>query len=65
MIEYIKRLRLCIKWFQELEGNYLLEQEKLKNLLDIAEKKCTDMGTIAFFSFTGLYRKLKLFINLG
>ncbi|PSS06166.1 Kinesin-like protein [Actinidia chinensis var. chinensis] len=43
MIEYIKRLRLCIKWFQELEGNYLLEQEKLKNLLDIAEKKCTDM----------------------
>ncbi|PSS16235.1 Kinesin-like protein [Actinidia chinensis var. chinensis] len=43
MVEYIKRLRLCIKWFQELEGNYLLEKEKLKNLLDIAEKKCTDM----------------------
>ncbi|XAR56635.1 Minus-end-directed kinesin ATPase [Bertholletia excelsa] len=43
MGEYIKRLRLCIKWFQELEGGYLSEQEKLKNLLEVAEKKCTDM----------------------
>ncbi|KAE9465303.1 hypothetical protein C3L33_02787, partial [Rhododendron williamsianum] len=36
--------RLCIKWFQELEGNYLLEQEKHKDLLESMEKKCTDMG---------------------
>ncbi|KAL6999396.1 Kinesin-like protein KIN-14N [Sarracenia purpurea var. burkii] len=43
MIEYIKRLRLCIKWFQELEGSHLLEQENLKNLLEMAEKKCTDL----------------------
>ncbi|CAL5341807.1 hypothetical protein CsSME_00026283 [Camellia sinensis var. sinensis] len=43
MMEYIKRLRLCIKWFQELEGSYLLEQEKLRNLLEMAEKKCSDM----------------------
>lgn len=43
MLDYIKRLRLCIKWFQELEGNYLSEQEKLKDLLEMAEKKCTDM----------------------
>lgn len=44
MMDYIKRLRLCIKWFQEIEGNYILEQEKLKDLLETAEKKCTDMG---------------------
>ncbi|KAK2984782.1 hypothetical protein RJ640_004607 [Escallonia rubra] len=43
MLEYIRRLRLCIKWFQELEGNYLLEQEKLRNLLELAEKKCSEM----------------------
>ena len=60
MIEYIKRLRLCVKWFQELEGNYLLEQEKLKNLLDIAEKKCIDMG-ITFFCFIGVIENLNCF----
>lgn len=49
MLDYIKRLRLCIKWFQELEGNYLSEQEKLKDLLEMAEKKCTDMGNDDFF----------------
>ncbi|PIN02357.1 Kinesin (KAR3 subfamily) [Handroanthus impetiginosus] len=43
MAEYIKRLKQCIKWFQQLEGNYVSEQEKLKNLLDLAEKKCNDM----------------------
>ncbi|KAF5942733.1 hypothetical protein HYC85_020375 [Camellia sinensis] len=43
MMEYIRRLRLCIKWFQELEGSYLLEQEKLNSLLEMSEKKCTDM----------------------
>ncbi|XP_059664811.1 kinesin-like protein KIN-14N isoform X2 [Cornus florida] len=43
MMEYIRRLRLCIKWFQELEGNYLSEQQKLRNLLELAERKCADM----------------------
>ncbi|GMP56442.1 hypothetical protein CsSME_00020931 [Camellia sinensis var. sinensis] len=43
MMKYIKRLRLCIKWLQEFEGSYLLEQEKLRNLLEMAEKKCSDM----------------------
>lgn len=46
MMEYIKRLRLCIKWFQELEGNYLSEQEKLKDLLEVTEKKCTEMEVL-------------------
>uniref|UniRef100_A0A5B6ZFD7 Kinesin-like protein n=1 Tax=Davidia involucrata TaxID=16924 RepID=A0A5B6ZFD7_DAVIN len=43
MMEYIKKLRLCIKWFQELEGSYLLEQDKLKHLLESAERKCAVM----------------------
>lgn len=52
MIEYIKRLRLCIKWFQELELDYAFEQENLKNALEMTERNCADMGridrTIAF-----------------
>lgn len=44
MADCIKRLKQCIKWFQLLEGNYVIEQEKLKNLLELAEKKCDDMG---------------------
>ncbi|GFZ07460.1 kinesin 2 [Actinidia rufa] len=42
MTDYIRRLRLCVKWFQELEGSYLLEKEKLNNFLEMAEKKCSD-----------------------
>ncbi|CAE6240694.1 unnamed protein product [Arabidopsis arenosa] len=43
MMDYIKRLRLCIRWFQELELDYAFEQEKLKNALELNEKHCTDM----------------------
>ncbi|KAF2285842.1 hypothetical protein GH714_008373 [Hevea brasiliensis] len=43
MMDYIKRLRLCIKWFQELEGFYLFEQEKLQNALEFTESRCADM----------------------
>ncbi|XP_071730198.1 kinesin-like protein KIN-14N isoform X2 [Rutidosis leptorrhynchoides] len=43
MMEYIKRLRLCIKWFQELEGDLLLEQEKHMRMVESAAKKCNDM----------------------
>ncbi|EPS63940.1 hypothetical protein M569_10842, partial [Genlisea aurea] len=42
MSEYIKRLKLCIKWFQQLEMKHNSEQENLKNLLDLADKKCSD-----------------------
>ncbi|KAJ9671975.1 hypothetical protein PVL29_025565 [Vitis rotundifolia] len=46
MMDYIRKLRLCIKWFQELEGSYLLEQEKLRNMLDCAERKCNEMEVL-------------------
>ncbi|XP_010267813.1 PREDICTED: kinesin-like protein KIN-14C isoform X2 [Nelumbo nucifera] len=41
MAEYIKKLRLCIKWLQELEENSVLEQEKLRNMLESADRKCS------------------------
>ncbi|CAH9083543.1 unnamed protein product [Cuscuta europaea] len=46
MIEYSKRLRQCIKWFQQLEGAHVAEQESLKSLLESAEKKCNDMDML-------------------
>lgn len=49
MIEYIKRLKQCIKWFQQIEGNYVTEQEKIKKLLELAEKKCNDMGILVLY----------------
>lgn len=44
MEDFIKRLKQCVRWFRQLEGNYVTEQEKLKNLLEVAEKKCSDVG---------------------
>ncbi|CAI0437082.1 unnamed protein product [Linum tenue] len=42
MLDYIRRLRLCIRWFQEVEGNFLFEQEKLLTALEFAEGRCAE-----------------------
>ncbi|KAI3928291.1 hypothetical protein MKW98_023892 [Papaver atlanticum] len=44
MTDYIKRLRLCIKWFQELQESYVTEREKNQTTLDSLEKKCDQTG---------------------
>lgn len=51
MMEYIKRLRLCIRWFQDLEVDYTFEHEKLRNELELVEQKCVETGMIDFFHF--------------
>ncbi|KAG4986978.1 hypothetical protein JHK86_034669 [Glycine max] len=43
MVDYIKRLKVCIRWFQDLEISYSLEQEKLKSSLELAQQKCTEI----------------------
>lgn len=45
-MDYVKRLRLCIRWFQELELDYAFEQEKLKNAMGLNEKHCADLGVL-------------------
>lgn len=47
LTEYIKRLKLCIKWFQELEASYVFEHEKLQNRLEKAELRCGETGMIS------------------
>ncbi|XP_028786543.1 kinesin-like protein KIN-14C [Neltuma alba] len=42
MGDFIRRLRLCVKWFQKLEETYIEEKEKLQSALESAEKKCSD-----------------------
>ncbi|CAL9055498.1 unnamed protein product, partial [Musa banksii] len=39
MIEYIKKFRICIRWYMELEDGYLAEQGKLRNMLESEEKR--------------------------
>ncbi|KAI4333799.1 hypothetical protein L6164_018561 [Bauhinia variegata] len=43
MVDYIKRLKLCIRWFQELELSCSLEQEKLQNSLESTRQKCAEV----------------------
>ncbi|XP_077222386.1 kinesin-like protein KIN-14D [Tasmannia lanceolata] len=44
MTEHIKKLRVCIKWFQEKEEIGKLEQEKLQGMLESAERKQTEIA---------------------
>ncbi|KAK6283651.1 hypothetical protein POUND7_002603 [Theobroma cacao] len=40
--DHNKRLKLCVKWFQQCDESHVLDKEKLKNSLESAEKKCMD-----------------------
>ncbi|KAL4554904.1 hypothetical protein LXL04_037513 [Taraxacum kok-saghyz] len=46
MMEYIKKLRMCVRWFQEFEGELSIEHEKLKRMFESAEKRSNDMETL-------------------
>lgn len=46
MIDFIKRLKQCIKWFVQLEAHCVEEQEKIEKLLELADKKCGDTGML-------------------
>lgn len=46
MSDYIKRLRPCLKWFQELEVGYVQEQERLRVALESAERRLDEIGTV-------------------
>lgn len=44
MIEYIKKLRICTRWYIELEDGYLAEQEKLRSMYEAEEKRRAEIG---------------------
>nr|XP_009393338.1 PREDICTED: kinesin-5-like isoform X3 [Musa acuminata subsp. malaccensis] len=43
MMEYIKKLRVCIRWYMDLEDKYLAEQENLRNLMTAEENRHSDI----------------------
>ncbi|KAK7282417.1 hypothetical protein RIF29_11164 [Crotalaria pallida] len=46
MADYIKRLKLCVRWYIKVEEGYVQEKEKLQSELESVEKKCSDTDTI-------------------
>lgn len=48
MADLIRRLKLCVKWFKNVEEGYIEEKEKLQSALEAAEKKFTDTGKFLF-----------------
>ncbi|KAF7843080.1 kinesin-like protein KIN-14C [Senna tora] len=42
MADLIKRLKLCVRWFKQVEEGYIEEKQNLQSALESAEKKCTD-----------------------
>lgn len=44
MNEHIRKLKLCVKWFQEVEEGHVQEKEKLRNTLESSERKLTETG---------------------
>ncbi|XP_058194558.1 kinesin-like protein KIN-14D [Rhododendron vialii] len=42
MNEHIRKLKLCVKWFQEVEDGHVQEKEKLRNTLESSERKLTE-----------------------
>ncbi|KAK9084936.1 hypothetical protein Sjap_025347 [Stephania japonica] len=42
MMDYVKKLKLCIKWFQEMEESYILERERLWTMLKSSEKRISE-----------------------
>ncbi|KAI4366128.1 hypothetical protein MLD38_022046 [Melastoma candidum] len=43
MSDYVKRLRQCVKWFQEVEAGYAQEQSRLRLALDSAERRLEEI----------------------
>ncbi|XP_010538054.1 PREDICTED: kinesin-like protein KIN-14C isoform X2 [Tarenaya hassleriana] len=42
MTDIIKRLKMCVKWFQQVEETHVQEKENLRTSLESAEKRCSD-----------------------
>lgn len=42
MTELIKRLKVCVKWFQQVADNNLQENNNLRISLESAQKRCTE-----------------------
>ncbi|KAL0877396.1 hypothetical protein Bca101_027101 [Brassica carinata] len=42
MTDIIKRLKVCFRWFQQVDETHLQEKENLRSSLESAEKRFSD-----------------------
>ncbi|PWA91202.1 kinesin 1 [Artemisia annua] len=40
--DYLKRLKICIKWYKKSLENLATEQDNLRNMLDSSDRKCVE-----------------------
>lgn len=52
MTEHNKRFKLCIKWFQQVDENHVLEKQKIQSALESTEKKLSDTGNVNFLTLS-------------
>ncbi|GJV13702.1 hypothetical protein Tco_1355243 [Tanacetum coccineum] len=46
MRDYLKRLKVCIKWFQKSLEDLAMEKDNLRNMLDSSERNCVKAGFV-------------------
>uniref|UniRef100_A0A0E0LG46 Kinesin-like protein n=1 Tax=Oryza punctata TaxID=4537 RepID=A0A0E0LG46_ORYPU len=63
MMEYIKKLRACIKWLLDREDTNLAEIGKLNGLLEAAEKQHSEIGTAFFISYHQTFLRLLILLT--
>jgi hypothetical protein len=63
MIEYIKKLRACIKWLLDREDANLAEIGRLTGLIDAAEKHHTEAGKHFFIRHRATFAQLLIVLT--
>lgn len=52
MTDIIRRLKVCVRWFQQGDETHVQEKEDLRSCLESAEKRCSDKGDFITFVLT-------------
>lgn len=56
MTDIIKKLKVCVRWFQQVDEARVLEKENLCSSLESAEKRYNDKGEVSFHHVLSLHQ---------
>lgn len=48
MTDIIKKLKVCVRWYQQVDETHVQEKENLRSSLESAEKRYSDKGDFSF-----------------
>lgn len=51
MTDIIRRLKVCVKWFQQVDETHVQEKDGLRSSLESAEKRFSDKGDLVFLRY--------------